>query len=365
MFEELNLNPFTYTIFSPSLDSPGTFARKFSLSNDLYAHKISPYQEPKQVTKKEPSSLAQSSLFTPMSSVTSLSITNSPSTHNAGSSPSLPSATSSPFMNSFIGFAHDKDQQKVFAELAKSMGIMSQSNFPSPPGSQLSSLQTTPSHYPSMFSEFSNWTPDDDAKLRQGVEMFGTDWSKIANEVLGNKTEKECMSRWSEAVSQKIKKKHNWTAEEDAMLMKAYAMFPKQWAKIASLIPGRTNQQVKQRWSYVLDDNIKNGSWSAEEDQLLNEGYERFGKQWAKIAQTIPGRTNIQCRNRWKDVLDPSIRNTPWSEAEDMVLQQGFLQFGSKWSKIATLLPGRTGLQCRDRFLRKSSDRKKRAATFP
>lgn len=150
-----------------------------------------------------------------------------------------------------------------------------------------------------------------------------------------------------------IIKKSMWTAQEDEMLIKAYTMFPKQWVKISSMLPGRTNQQVKQRWSYVLNKDIKNGSWSEEEDRLLAEGYSIFGKQWAKIAQHIPGRTNIQCRNRWKDVLDPSIRTAPWSFEEDEILLRGYSQLGNRWTKIASLIPGRTGLQCRDRFLRR------------
>lgn len=151
------------------------------------------------------------------------------------------------------------------------------------------------------------------------------------------------------------KRKSAWTQQEDQILLAAYDSFPRQWAKIATLIQGRTNHQVKQRWSYVLNSDIRNGQWTSEEDSALVIGYHQHGNQWAKIALSILGRTNIQCRNRWKDVLDPQIRNGPWSEFEDEILAQGFVECGPKWAKIAVRIPGRTGLQCRDRFQRKNS----------
>eukprot|EP00158_Paraphelidium_tribonemae_P005397 Partr_v1_DN27317_c0_g1_i2_m46539 putative Small nuclear RNA activating complex, polypeptide 4, 190kDa len=154
--------------------------------------------------------------------------------------------------------------------------------------------------------------------------------------------------------------KSPWTKEEDQLLLKGFEMYPRQWAKISCMIPGRTNQQVKQRYSYVLNENIVNGPWSEFEDSLLIEGVRIHGNLWAKVAQLIPGRTNIQCRNRWKDVLDPSIRSDPWTEQEDETLRRGFSEYGNKWTKISSLLPGRTGLQCRDRFLRKNCPKSSR-----
>jgi hypothetical protein len=149
--------------------------------------------------------------------------------------------------------------------------------------------------------------------------------------------------------------KGNWAEEEDGILKQAYDQYPKQWAKIATFLPGRSNQQCKQRWNYVLNTDIKSGPWTKEEDVLLQHGFQQYGKQWAKISEMIPGRTNIQCRNRYKDVLDPTIKSVPWAHEEDVALCQAVKECGSQWSRISLMIHGRTALQCRDRYVRKFS----------
>ncbi|KAJ2365458.1 hypothetical protein IW150_006206 [Coemansia sp. RSA 2607] len=41
--------------------------------------------------------------------------------------------------------------------------------------------------------------------------------------------------------------------------------------------------------------------WSAEEDALLKRAVRQYGedRQWVKVSQQVPGRTNLQCRQRW------------------------------------------------------------------
>ncbi|KAJ1734113.1 myb-like DNA-binding protein bas1, partial [Coemansia biformis] len=41
--------------------------------------------------------------------------------------------------------------------------------------------------------------------------------------------------------------------------------------------------------------------WTPDEDRLLKRAVKQFGedRQWVKVAQQVPGRTNLQCRQRW------------------------------------------------------------------
>ncbi|KAJ2717182.1 myb-like DNA-binding protein bas1 [Coemansia spiralis] len=41
--------------------------------------------------------------------------------------------------------------------------------------------------------------------------------------------------------------------------------------------------------------------WTGSEDELLKRAVAQFGedRQWVKVAQQVPGRTNLQCRQRW------------------------------------------------------------------
>ena len=52
----------------------------------------------------------------------------------------------------------------------------------------------------------------------------------------------------------------------------------------------------------------------------------------------------MQCREKWQNVLDPSLKhNVPWTKEEDALLAAGIAAHGAgKWATIARKLPGRT-----------------------
>jgi hypothetical protein len=80
------------------------------------------------------------------------------------------------------------------------------------------------------------------------------------------------------------------------------------------------------------------------------------GKNWVAIAALVPGRTKNQCRQRWQDVLNPSIAieagsRGKWKAVEDSKLRDAVQMHGGKdWNAIATLVPGRTKSQCKNRW---------------
>ncbi|KAF5938636.1 hypothetical protein HYC85_022895 [Camellia sinensis] len=91
--------------------------------------------------------------------------------------------------------------------------------------------------------------------------------------------------------------------------------------------------------------------WTEEEDNLLSEVVRKFnGKNWKKIAEYIPGRTDVQCLHRWQKVLNPELVKGPWTKEEDDCIIGLVEKYGcKKWSAIAKFLPGRIGKQCRER----------------
>ena len=83
--------------------------------------------------------------------------------------------------------------------------------------------------------------------------------------------------------------------------------------------------------------------WSAKEDMLLTKLVtEKGAKGWTKIAANFEGRIGKQCRERWLHHLCSDVVKKKWTLKEDLIIMKNFLKYGSRWSLIAKLVPGRT-----------------------
>ena len=104
-----------------------------------------------------------------------------------------------------------------------------------------------------------------------------------------------------------------------------------------------------------LDDNkvgsIKKARWTSIEDLLLVDVIKKYGsKNWSFIATFIPGRTGKQCRERWIVQHDPSFKRESFSNEEDNIIihYQGIC--GNRWSIISKFLPGRSTTNVKNRW---------------
>lgn len=144
--------------------------------------------------------------------------------------------------------------------------------------------------------------------------------------------------------------------------------------------------------------------WSAEEDIIIREGVAEYGCRWRRIASQLPGRSDDAVRNRWNRLKDltpgeegadppaprprkpaagsrkvanaatpssvdgtagesgatpdkaPAAKDRPervsWTRAEDAIIVSSVAELGHKWYQIASRLPGRTDHAIRNRFHR-------------
>ena len=104
-----------------------------------------------------------------------------------------------------------------------------------------------------------------------------------------------------------------------------------------------TAAQCQSRWARTLDPDIKHGVWTPEEDDQLRRAVDVFDRSWVDICTFVPGRNNDQCRDRWQDALNPTLNKTKWSDKEDEILLVAVAELGQgNWKAVSRRTVGRT-----------------------
>ena len=77
------------------------------------------------------------------------------------------------------------------------------------------------------------------------------------------------------------------------------------WAHVASMVPGRSASECRERWSSFVDPSVNTAPFTDEEDHtLLQVVHEKGPGRWSSMVHHLPGRTHIQVRNRWYAIAD-------------------------------------------------------------
>jgi hypothetical protein len=95
------------------------------------------------------------------------------------------------------------------------------------------------------------WTPAEDARLREAVSLIGVkrnSWRAIAEYVATDKDDACCYQRWFRVLRPGITRR-GWTALEYMHVALGVAFYgTRQWARVAALLPGRTDAHVRTKW---------------------------------------------------------------------------------------------------------------------
>ncbi|CAA7049542.1 unnamed protein product [Microthlaspi erraticum] len=96
-------------------------------------------------------------------------------------------------------------------------------------------------------------------------------------------------------------KKGPWTTTEDAILTEYVKKHGEgNWnavQKNSGLL--RCGKSCRLRWANHLRPNLKKGSFSPDEEKIIIELHAKMGNKWARMASQLPGRTDNEIKNYW------------------------------------------------------------------
>ncbi|KAK4481824.1 hypothetical protein RD792_012735 [Penstemon davidsonii] len=128
------------------------------------------------------------------------------------------------------------------------------------------------------------WTPEEDIVLVSYIQQHGPgNWRAVPTNTGLLRCSKSCRLRWTNYLRPGIKR-GNFTPHEEGMIIHLQALLGNKWAAIASYLPQRTDNDIKNYWNTHLKKKIKKlqsesesqmGSNSKAYHQFMSKSYDQ------------------------------------------------------------------------------------------
>ncbi|CAD8200891.1 unnamed protein product [Paramecium pentaurelia] len=117
------------------------------------------------------------------------------------------------------------------------------------------------------------------------------------------------------------------------------------------------SQLIKLKWISLLHSNYRIHQWTTEEDQILKDVAQQFydTNNWTELTMKFNSLSRTQrypkqIRERWKNVLNPSIQKCLWNQQEKINLIQLVYKYGKRWSLIQNHIKSRSEYQIKNQY---------------
>ncbi|KAG2638531.1 transcription factor MYB94-like [Panicum virgatum] len=129
------------------------------------------------------------------------------------------------------------------------------------------------------------WTPEEDLVLVSYIQEHGPgNWRAVPTRTGLMRCSKSCRLRWTNYLRPGIKR-GNFTDQEEKLIVHLQALLGNRWAAIASYLPERTDNDIKNYWNTHLKRKLQSGGDGAAKPPAHRPASSSKG-QWERRLQT-------------------------------------------------------------------------------
>ncbi|CAL9760046.1 unnamed protein product, partial [Musa acuminata subsp. burmannicoides] len=151
------------------------------------------------------------------------------------------------------------------------------------------------------------WTPEEDIILVSYIQQHGPgNWRSVPSNTGLMRCSKSCRLRWTNYLRPGIKR-GNFTPHEEGIIIHLQSLLGNKWAAIASYLPQRTDNDIKNYWNTHLKKKIK-------KSHTATDGYNMSSGTSPSCHDYMPEGYDMETRKQEITVLTfplPSMRLTP------------------------------------------------------
>ncbi|KAG7033622.1 Transcription factor MYB30 [Cucurbita argyrosperma subsp. argyrosperma] len=179
------------------------------------------------------------------------------------------------------------------------------------------------------------WTPEEDILLVSYIQQHGPgNWRSVPTNTGLLRCSKSCRLRWTNYLRPGIKR-GNFTPHEEGMIIHLQALLGNKWAAIASYLPQRTDNDIKNYWNTHLKKKLKSALDHSTTSEFFSKGFfnDSFTRTFDFDSSSASASVSASCfcPNRSSAASPSSSSSTYYSSAENISrLLEGWMRSSQK-----------------------------------
>ncbi|CAD8198627.1 unnamed protein product [Paramecium octaurelia] len=169
-------------------------------------------------------------------------------------------------------------------------------------------------------------------KNQKSINPNKEEWLELASIL---KTDETILKqRWITLINP-VQKSINWDSQEDDIIRSLMNEQDEKhiWTFIALELYNknggqfiRTPKQVRERWMNYLNPKLNKANWTQKEDIQLLINIVNHGKRWSQLSTLLQGRTENQVKNRFKSLMQKIYKDEDDDELDELQAIQDYLK---------------------------------------